>query len=182
MHFSNQQSRPNMTLLLLLHHGVFAWMIAWPLILIGFWILLPYLPSAWIAKFTQITTEYTITGYTPWLGLLASVVPIAIHFLLCFNVVRLLRHWKAGEIFSEETTRLFSRIGFFYLINAFVNIIMETLTTLIMTLGNSPGHRTLSLGLDSTDLSNLGIAGFLYVLTFVMKQAYQLQQESHLTV
>ncbi|WP_319563070.1 DUF2975 domain-containing protein [Marispirochaeta sp.] len=171
----------NKTLLRLLRTGVFLWMIVWPLIILGFWLSLPKLPESWITQFVDVS-KYTITPCVPWIGSAVSLLPIAIHFLLCLNLIRLFNNWLKGIIFSEQTIRIFTKLSLFYLLGTVSGILMNTLNSLLLTMGNTPGEHILSLSFSSTDLSGLGTAGFLYVLAFIMRQAYQLQKDADLTI
>ena len=168
-------------LLRFLRAGVLLWIIYRTFLILGFWLNLSNLPGAWITQFVDVA-QYSITPWVPWAGAAISLLSIYIHFLLCLNLIRLLNCWMDGNIFSEQTTRLFSELGLFYLLCTVADILTDSLNTFLLTMGNPSGQRIIAFGFNSSDLLDLGAACFLYVMAIVMRQAYQLQQDANLTI
>ena len=116
------------------------------------------------------------------IGAVVDLVSLGLFFwgLICF--IQVLRLYKKGEIFSLQTFTLFrkiSRIAFAWAIYTPIN---SMIMSLVATFHNPVGQRVLSVSINSGDIINIFIVGFILVVTSLMYEGYMLKQEQDLTV
>lgn len=105
--------------------------------------------------------------------------------LLCYGImlfIKSLRFFQRGEFFSLHTTILFKRISKVLLCWAVYSPLSKTLSTLVITATNAPGHRVLAITFGHDDLLNIFMFAFLVMITSLMHEAYQLKAEQDLTI
>jgi|GEM_PF-2236423 len=158
------------------------WMVFLPLAVLVIWAALPWIPDMLRDSFFK---GMPVTQTTPLVrisGMLASVPGIFLHILLFFQLAKLLGLWERGNIFDESNVRCFSRLGVYYLWGALIGVLQRALYSVALSISNPPGTRHLSLGLSSDDLSSVAVGLFLWLVAYVLQQAYLLKREADLTV
>jgi hypothetical protein len=106
-------------------------------------------------------------------------------FLLIWGFVyfrRLLACYRRNEIFSVQTFFYFSKISKIAFLWMLYAPIEGTLMALVKTMHNPPGQRTLSITFGSSDISNIFIVGFLYLIASLIHEGYNLKKDQDLTV
>ncbi|MCQ2005488.1 DUF2975 domain-containing protein [Rhizobium sp. NRK18] len=86
--------------------------------------------------------------------------------------------YEAGDLFSPRCGRLLRRAGLFSLTGAVSSILSKALATLLLTFAYPPGQRLLTLGIGSTELFLLLLAGLLFVLGHIMMVAGEIAAEN----
>lgn len=122
----------------------------------------------------------------PPISIFFSAIVDSISYILLFwggfLLIKLLRSYQRGELFSAYTLMLFKKISRIVFIWSLYAPIEQTLLTLITTLHNPVGQRELSFALSSNDVLHIFIAGFFLIMTSLMHEGYQLKHEHDLTV
>jgi hypothetical protein len=127
----------------------------------------------------------SVTQTTPLVrisGILASVPGFFLHILLFFQLAKLLGLWEQGHILDESNVRCFSRLGVYYLWGGSDRGAAADILFIALSISNPPGTRQFSLGLSSDDLSSVAVGLFLWLVAYVLQQAYLLKREADLTV
>ena len=158
------------------------WMIFLPLVVLVIWAALPWIPDMLRDGFFK---GMAVTETTPLVrisGMLASVPGIFLHILLFSQLAKLLGLWERGNIFDESNVRCFSKLGVYYLWGALIGVLQRALYSIALSISNPPGSRQISLGLSSDDFSSVAVGLFLWLLAYVLQQAYLLKREADLTV
>jgi len=115
-------------------------------------------------------------------GFLVDGISVLLILLGFYYAIKIMHCFRKNEVFSLKTLSFFhsiSKIAFAY---ALFSPIHYSLLCLVGSLHNPPGQRYLVIGLGTGDLINLLIFLFFLVITSVMKEGYQLQEEQNLTV
>ena len=131
------------------------------------------------------TKVYATTPPAFIIRILAALVDLVSVALLVWGLiclVKLLRYYAQNELFSKRTLALYSRISRIALIWTLYNPVKFSLLTLITTLSNPTGQRTIAVMLTQDDVVHVFIAGCFVLLTSVIHSAHTLKHEQDLTV
>ncbi|MFA6835603.1 MAG: DUF2975 domain-containing protein [Fibrobacteraceae bacterium] len=158
------------------------WMIFEPVMVLAIWAALPWVPEMILNSFLGEAAVSQTTPLVRIFGMAASLPGILLHVLLFFELAKLLSLWERGKFFEEEDIRCFSRLGVYYLWGAVIGVLQRALYSVALTISNPPGMRQLSVGLSSDDLGSVAAGFFLWLLAYVLQQAYLLKKEADLTV
>ena len=91
---------------------------------------------------------------------------------------RLFRRFANGPVFDPAIPRQLGRVGWLAFSSCAATVVCKTVVTLLMTSANPPGHRMLTIGVDSQALAGL-MFGFLFlVFSLVMQEALGLAEEN----
>jgi Protein of unknown function (DUF2975) len=128
-------------------------------------------PASLLTQFPVLPVTTQITPFQATLvaaiGVLATY-PLVATFL---GMRRLFGRYRRGEILSDACAGDVLRIGQALFAVAAMTVLVPTLQTLILTWGNAPGGRILSIGLDGSTLGFLLSGGLLIVIGWVMREA-----------
>ncbi len=125
-------------------------------------------------------------------GLLTSTVPLsyrAIAMLLSlsaegftvwalWSLRALFFGYSRGEVFTPRALSLINTIGVALVAGVIVTFAMHAPISLLLSWAKGPGHRQISLGLGSDDISTLFSAGVVLVIARVMVKARGLADEN----
>lgn len=116
------------------------------------------------------------------LGFLIDGVAFFILIWGFITLIKLMNYFSKGEIFSQQTINLFSRLSKLAFTWAIYTPIKDSFITTIMSLQNPPGHRIIQFAFTSSDIFNIFIFGFFVVISLIMQEGYKLKSEQDLTV
>jgi hypothetical protein len=168
----------------------------WPILSIGTWLLLEYIPASELQRMAGVgdslprasilhlpTATFHITWKVKFAGVAISILPAVIQFLFMRQWVELFGLYGKGQVFAVESVRCFSRMGRHLLVLAIYDIVFSMpLSSLVLTLDNPPGKRLLSFGFSSDDIPVLATGIALVVIAWAMDEGRKLQQEADLVV
>lgn len=131
--------------------------------------------------------SFHATHLHPTLGVrlaAAAVDGLSLALLLWagFCFVRILRNYRAGEIFSATTLSLYTKTTRLAFAWALYSPISYSLLSVVTSIHNPVGYRNLSFCLSSADVIHIFIVGFFWLITALMQEALKLQQDLDLTV
>ncbi|MCM5557800.1 DUF2975 domain-containing protein [Pleomorphomonas sp. JP5] len=107
-----------------------------------------------------------------------AMAPIALLVAMLFELGRLFRLFANGPVFDPAVPRRLGRVGWLAFSSSASTVVCATVVTLLMTSANPPGHRMLTIGIDSQALAGL-MLGFLFlVFSLVMQEALGLAEEN----
>jgi hypothetical protein len=114
------------------------------------------------------------------LGQLLEVLPYILGYIL---LKKLFAAYEHKSIFTHENTQIYKRIGWLAFLNGiFILPIVQALMTTAATLSNPPGHRWISVSLGTPNFEAIASGILLIVISLVMQEAQNLQDENQLTV
>ncbi|MDE2011920.1 MAG: DUF2975 domain-containing protein [Alphaproteobacteria bacterium] len=132
-----------------------------------------------------IRTEHTgvpITAAIPFAYRLAALVvemiPTALMAWALIELYRLFQHYAKGEVFSVAALGNLNRVAALMFWQVLVSILCQPPISYILSFYRGAGHREISLGLGSNDLSFLFMAGVVLVIARVMAEARRMADEN----
>ena len=159
-------------------------LVAIPLLNIGFWSLINYLPE------TLINVNTTGSAIVPnklsvqlqVIGFIVSLLPLSALLYCIMNIRKLFSFYKDGVIFSFEHVILFKRTATALLLWVILKIIYDSAVSVIFTFGNPPGQRLLKVGFSSGEVTALLVGGIIFIIAWVMDEGRILNEEKELTI
>lgn len=107
-----------------------------------------------------------------------SMAPIVLLIAMLVELGRLFRLFAGNRVFDPVVPRRLGRVGWLAFSSCAASVVCKTVVTLFMTSANPPGHRILSIGIDSQGLASLMIGFLFLVLSLVMQEALGLAEEN----
>lgn len=168
----------------------------WPLLTMGMWLVLEYIPASELQRMAgginagvaasvlhEPTSAFRVTWTVKLLGMGVSLFPAAVQFLFMRQWARLFGLYREGRIFETENVQCFARMGRHLLALAVYDIVFSMpLHSLALTASNPPGKHMLSFGLSSDHVPVLATGIAVVVIAWVMDEGRKLRQEADLVV
>lgn len=155
-----------------------------PCYYVGYWVFINSLPN------TLITVNVAETSLIPHplpvklqlLGFAASLLPLSALLYGLTNLRRLFALYREGVFFSFEQVSIFKKISKALFAWVFFSILYESAKSILFSMGNPPGERVVSVGFSSSEITNLLVAGIIFVIAWIMDEGRILAEEQQLTV
>ena len=166
-------------------HLMFSVMIvAVPLYYVVYWAFINHFPA------TLITVNIDPNPLVPnhlsiglrLIGFLISLFPLSALIYGLINIRKLFSFYQNGVIFSFEHVNIFKRTSKALILWVFLSIFYESAKSILFSLGNPPGQRTVSIGFTSLEITTLAVAGIVYIIAWVMDEGRIIVEEQQLTV
>jgi hypothetical protein len=90
---------------------------------------------------------------------------------------KLFAAYERGQVFSSASIFLLRRLAASLLTLAFLNLVTRSLVSVVLSMNNPPGERTLTVTLSSNDVALLIFGGLLLVIAHIMIEASRLENE-----
>lgn len=137
-------------------------------------------PSALSTDFPASLENSSSTA--KFLCFLVSLIPVGFASLTFFWLRSLFHHFQKMEIFTADSVRCISNVGWTLLIAQICTPFTEALMTLVLTFSNPPGHRLIAISLGPIGLGFVAIAIVILLISWVMEEGRRLKEESEGTV
>lgn len=155
-----------------------------PLYYVIYWAFINYFPE------TLITVNVGSNPLIPnplsiglrLIGFLVSLLPLSALVYGLINIRKLFSFYQNGEIFSFEHVNIFKRTSKALILWVFLSIFYESAKSILFSMGNPPGQRTVSIGFSSPEITTLVVAGIVFVIAWVMDEGRIITEEQQLTV
>ena len=159
-------------------------LVAIPLINIGFWSLINYLPETLININTAGSpiTPNKLTVQLQMIGFIVSLLPLSALLYCVTNIRKLFSFYSEGVIFSFVHVNLFKKTAIGLMLWVVFKIIYDSAVSVIFTFGNPPGQRLLKVGFSSGEITALFVGGIIFVIAWVMDEGRILNEEKELTI
>ncbi len=119
-----------------------------------------------------------ITPTTRAIAYLLMISITGIFIFALWTAFRLFSGYARGEIFTELAASRLSRLGWAIVAMAPASIVVDGLSTIVLTVNNPPGQRQFSLNLDATDFIAI-VAGLVLVSAGrIMREATRVAEEN----
>ncbi|MFM1896252.1 MAG: hypothetical protein RLZZ385_1326 [Pseudomonadota bacterium] len=149
-----------------------------PLVLAGLWLNFDrFGPQVEALRSLPIQLEY-VGPMNLWLGFFLSGVPVGLVMVGVWRLRRLFGLYRTGVLFSAESAGHLHAFAVLLFSSVLLSPFTRALTSVVLTMGNPPGQRTLALSFGSTDLSKLFIAGVLLAVAWILREGYRLAREN----
>jgi len=153
-------------------------MIVLPVTVLGGLFNTPLVPAALNGTLDGVAVSPDATS-----GQLITVVALnlisPLILLLTLNEMRkLFGAYVEGHVLTENSARLIQRIGQGFLALAVVPFVLRPIQTVLLTLANPPGERSLAIGLDSDMIFFALSGGLIMVIGWAMREASDVAAEN----
>lgn len=120
--------------------------------------------------------------YIRMLALLTDAIPLAALVYGLHQLAALFRLYENGSIFTEQSVACFRALGRTMLVWVLCHFVKNSLISVALTLGNPPGQRMITLGLDASDFGGLFVGGVVLTITWVMDEARKIKEDNELFI
>lgn len=154
------------------------------LITITYWFL-PSVYQAFNNHGLAACYDYNVTSFTltqKWLGLFVSAVSTGLLIFALLLVIQLMNYIQSNEYFSLNTISLLKRITKIALIYAIYAPISSAALSVITSFNNPVGQRVITLTFGSTEILNIMIFCFMFLIMTIFQRGYELKHEQELTI
>lgn len=155
-----------------------------PIYYIVYWIFINDFPETLVAVNVDnnplIATPLSVK--LRLIGFFACLLPLSALVYGLLNIRKLFSFYKDGVIFSFEHVRIFRKISKALVFWVFTSVLYASAKSILFTIGNPPGQRTVSVGFGSPEITTLVVAGIVFVIAWVMDEGRILTEEQNLTV
>ncbi len=164
--------------------------IALPILLIMSWVYAPNELGFLIGifRFNAIPDVYsksilhTLSASEKSLGCLVSAIPVIVQMYLFYCLIQLFKLYEIGKIFSLHHVKYIRNMSYALLLGQFIQPFYQFAMGFVLTLNNPPHHRYAAITFTQTNLGILLIALLIILISWIMAEGYQLQEEQQLTV
>ena len=112
------------------------------------------------------------------LGAAVSLLPVGIGLYALWQLWRLFAEYGAGRVFGREAQARLKRFAWALLALALLTPLVRAAMSVVLTLGNPPGQRQLSVGLSWDDYLAVLLAAVLIAIATVMAEAVRVAEEN----
>lgn len=155
-----------------------------PLTVILYWVFFDYLPPHVQAMVHQAAAspDHPVVWSNRLLAAVVSLLPTAAVVYGLSALIRLLRLYQAGRIFSLENVACFRKLGRSMIMLAGAGFLSTPLLGLALTFNWPPGRRLLTIGLTSNEILALLVGGVILLISWVMDEGRLLAEDNALIV
>lgn len=112
------------------------------------------------------------------LGFLVSLVGAAIVLYGVSRLRRLFALYGEGRVFTHESARCIRGFALAIMLYAAVSPLIGGVLSVVLTMGNPPGERVLTISMSSNELALLFLGACLLVISWVMVESSRLADDS----
>ena len=174
----------------ILRYTMFGAFIILPLFAAGFWMtdgysgIAPWLSSRWLPVLDNVEVPpfNELDNTIKFLAFLVNMIPISIHMLVLFFLALLFMQYEQLQIFSEKSVKTIRKVGYTLLLGQCLHPIYLGLLSLVLTISNPPGHRTITVGLGNDQLTLVVVALIIILISWIMEEGRKMHEEQEATV
>lgn len=153
------------------------------LAVVGYWLLLPYLPAEYQPG---VRLNLNIVGPVPKLALvlaaIVSLIGAALGVAVLDQLRRLFALYESGQIFERQNVACLQNVGRLLVGGGLYRLLAHPLVSVILTWHNPPGMQQLSVQFGSGELFTILAGAIVLVIARVMGEAQELEAEQRLTI
>lgn len=154
-----------------------------PILVISYWLVYNILPEYLRFSYENIVSQDKILPLSVLLVcIFISLIPTGIFIFLNKILINMSNLYESGKYFTSQNILHFKRLGKLAVIWAFLDIVIRTTLTVVITLGNPPGQRILKIEIGSFQLSSLIMGTIIILVSHVMEEARIINDEHQYTV
>ena len=125
---------------------------------------------------------YPLSFSTKLVGFLIGAIPVVLIEFILYFLIKLFKLYEQAEIFSIQNVNYIKKIGNTLLITQIVTIICNGFLSVVLTLNNPHGLRTLVLTISGMHISLILTAFIIILIAWIMAEGCQLRDEQQLTI
>ncbi|EAR56813.1 hypothetical protein SKA34_05015 [Photobacterium sp. SKA34] len=127
-------------------------------------------------------TQVPLTLTTRLIATLTSLIYCSIIMYALTKLIRLFRNYENNNIFTLENATIYQKLGYsiFYWVGG--SVFYQAIMTLVLSFNNPPGQRMIAFSFVGVDFITIIMGLIVLIISWVMKEAYILADEQHLTI
>ena len=146
------------------------------------WIFMNRFPAFMTSEMLPYGATIPLPAPARLMGFLVVMIPTGVAMTGAHYLMRLFELYEQGAIFKLSNVRCYKKLSRALIWWFAAGVLCRSLLTTVLTLHHPPGHRMISFGLTSLDLTALLVGLILMVIAWVMEEGRKLQEEQDLTV
>lgn len=113
---------------------------------------------------------------------LIECIPLTLQVLIFHRLAKLFQLYAHGQLFEKENIECIRQIGIYMAGLATMQVLYQALITLALTFNNPVGERFISISFNSTNLSTCMTGIVIWLASWIVQEANQLQTDAKLTI
>lgn len=117
------------------------------------------------------------------LGFIADIIGLLPFLISLFILKDIFKNYQKGAVFSIRNPILYRRLGILFLADAvIIEPLSHTLMVIAVTFTSPPGHRYITVGFGTPNLTALFYGILIIIVSWVMLEASKLHDEQKFTI
>lgn len=129
-----------------------------------------------------VHVDHDLSAMTRFLAFLTELPPLAVEIYGLKRLKDLFRLYENGMIFTGENVDCFRSLGRILIVWVACDVLRSSLLSIVLTLHNPPGHRIITLGFDSAELTALFVGIVVVIISWVMDEARKIKEDQALII
>lgn len=176
-------SKANLERLQRLSRVLYGFSIALIVILIGAGFYVGWLalndPAALTGNFPDAVRDPALISMPARIGTIAlGWVTLGLTIHAVASLMRMFALFAKGQVFDPAAARWMRRAGLSLFALAIYSMVARTATILLLSLANPPGQRQLAIGIESTQLLSVFVAGVFMLVAHALVLGSEIEQEN----
>jgi hypothetical protein len=164
---------------LILSYFCLALLLSLPIATVMFWLLSEQaVLAARMASGAALPIAYVLHPWQRFAGAGISLMPLGCLLLGLWHVRRCFLAFADGHFFGLDVVTHLRRFAAWACAACVASLIAQPALSVLLTLYNPVGHRQLTLGVSTTELFTLFVAGTIWLIAGVMTHASALAEEN----
>jgi hypothetical protein len=113
---------------------------------------------------------------------LVSFIPMSIDAAASITLIKLFTLYEKGIIFAVDNVKYFRRLGYLLVLWSFASVLYEVLITNIFSVTHPPAQIAIVLNLQIMNFSTLITGIIIIVISWVIDEGRELEDEKALTI
>lgn len=134
------------------------------------------------ASFPDVQILGDVTSLMRLLGWLASFISTSIWIYIYYHMSKLFLSFSKGYIFTFPNVACIRKSSKALIVYAFAILLTNSFLSLVLTMNNPEGLRTLTVSFGTPNLTNILIALVIMVCAYIMEEGLRLEEERQLTI
>jgi hypothetical protein len=151
-------------------------------------IMLPILvPFAWMgdssalaqrANIAPSNIQNPIQTWQRVVGIVLTEIPVLLMCLGLWQVRKCFKEFSKGDVFTNKAAVYLKKFSVWIMRSAFAALIVSTLLSSLLTLGNAPGSRIVAIGVSTEQVLLLFFSCVVWLMAEIIRQGQALAQEN----
>lgn len=149
-----------------------------PIIVVAYWILADTNMLAAQANLPPATIQEALSMWQRIVAGVLTEIPLALLMVGLWQARRCFKQFSAGRFFSSTAVHSLSRFAGWTMASVIASIVTNSLISIVITLQNPVGSRSLSISFGSDQVLLLFFAGMVWLMASVIHQGQMLAKEN----
>ncbi len=150
-----------------------------PLSVVIYWVFFEFFIDLGFSEFVLFYDKLTITPFSKFLAIIASMMPVAIFLSIAYKLNQLFDNYAKGVLFSASNVVIYKKLGLVLVLAALGNTVYGAMLSTIVSF---QGSRFLTIDFGANEIIYILIGSLIYYISDVMLEGYKNSNELEQTV